>query len=129
METTITTTKPTAKAVATATKAVTEYRDNGNGSNRTNWDRMTAILSAVLTVTQTGRSVEITDLFTETTKAPAYHLAHRSLSAGVIRPEWSAVQVVTIRNAGMTAKGSTVTGDSTTTGLVGTVRIFLVPTE
>ena len=129
MKTTVTTTAITDSRVAQASRAVTEYRDNGNGSNRTNWDRMTAILSAVLTVVQTGKSAEITNLFTETTKAPAYHLAHRSLSAGVIRPEWSAVQVVTIRNAGMTAKGSTVTGDSTTTGLVGTVRIFLVPTE
>lgn len=129
MKTTVTTTKITDSKVAEASRAVAQYRDNGNGSNRTNWDRMTAILSAVLTVVQTGKSVEITNLFTETTKAPAYHLAHRSLSAGVIRPEWSAVQVVTIRNAGITAKGSTVTGDSTTTGLVGTVRIFLVPTE
>lgn len=117
-------------SVASAVATVTEYRENGNGSNRTNWERMTGILSAVLNTISTGMATEVTDLFTDTdSKAPAYHLAHRALSAGAIRPEWQNVQVVTLRTETVqTGKGGIVTGDSTTTGKVGKVRIFITPT-
>lgn len=129
MNMTITTTKVTAGASRQAVATVTEYRENGNGSNRTKWERVTAVLSAVLTVIETGLPVEITDLFTETdAKAPAYHLAHRILSAGVVRPEWANVQVVTMRTGTITTgKGGTITGETTTTGKVGTVRVFITP--
>lgn len=134
METTLTLKAVTASVATEATTLVNRYRET-NGSNRTNWLRVAGVLAGVLTVIKTGDSVEITDLIgatdektNKTNGSPAYHLAHRILSGGAIRPHWQNVQIVTLRNGTITQKKNIVTGDSTTTGKVGTVRVFIVPT-
>jgi hypothetical protein len=106
--------KPTDLKQATA--IVTAYRNAGNGSNRTQWSRMTAMLACVLYVLRTGNPAEVTDLFTDGT-SPVYHQAHRMLSAGVLRDYWSQVTVESVRPDGTT----------TTTGKVGQVRTYIVP--
>lgn len=121
--------KITPADVKSAASIVNEYRANGGGSNRTNWTQVQGILSAVITVIRTGRAVEITGFYMDQigTKSPAYNLAHRQLSAGVIRPYWHRVQVVALVDA--TVKGSEVSGVPNTTIPMGTgVRLFLVPT-
>ena len=118
---------------ATAQRTVNEYRATGQGSNRTKWERVTAILGAVLTAIATGDSVEVTDLLTgtdgkdgqRTTDSPAYHQVHRALSHGAIRPEWENVRVIALKE--VTTKGKTVTGVSTTTAKVGKCRVFISP--
>lgn len=133
----VTTTDP--KVLTRAGNLVNEYRNAGNGSNRTKWERVTALLSAVLTVTSTGKSVEITALFdgqdgNKTNGSPAYHQAHRALSHGAIRPHWHKVQVVALlntRTGNKVGRGGKafVTGTSSTTAKVGSVRIFVTPIE
>jgi hypothetical protein len=107
-----------------ATALVAEYRKVGNGSNRTDWVRVTALLVAVFTAIRTGKSVEITDLFPAGASGKQYHTAHRALSAGIVRPYWSGVVVQVVRNDSLV--GKMITGESTTTrsGLV-----FLTPTD
>ena len=111
-----TTTKPNDLKQASALTLA--YRNEGNGSNRTNWERMTAILAVVLCVVRTGKPVEVTDLFTDGT-SPVYNQAHRILSTGLLRPYWEQVTVVSVKPDGTT----------TTTGTVGTVRTYIVPAE
>lgn len=127
---TLTTGKVRPADLTIAKRTVSEYREQGNGSNRTKWDRVTVLLSAVLTVVGSGRSVEVTDLFdgqdgSKTTDSPAYHQVHRALSHGAIRPLWDQVQVVALKDT--TSTKTTVTGVSSTTGKVGRVRVFITP--
>lgn len=105
---TTTTVRPAdAKAAA---KAIADYRAAGNGSNRTDWGRVEILLARVLTVIATGKAVDVSDLFA--TGGKPYHVAHRALSQGAIRPYWSRVQVVALKGA--TFGKGTVTGDSDT---------------
>lgn len=121
----------TAGDQATASRAIAIYRADGQGSNRTNWTQVTAVLACVLAVVRSGKAVEITDLYAGQigTKSPAYNLAHRQLSAGAIRPMWENVQVVCMIDC-KDGKAGTVTGTPTTTVPMGAgVRLFLAPTE
>jgi hypothetical protein len=95
-----------------ATAIVAKYRESGNGSNRANWERVTLLLSAVLTVLRTGDSVEVSSLFPAGGSDKVYHTAHRALSHGAIRPYWGNVVVIGMRNT--TRNGKTVTGETTT---------------
>lgn len=110
-----------------AHQAVDQYRADGNGSNRTNWSRLALVAGAIATVVRTGKAVEVTELFADQidAKAPAYNIAHRALSAGLVRPDWHAVRVVALADC-QTGKG-TVTGVSNTTARTGRVRLFYVP--
>ena len=107
-----------------ATALVADYRESGNGSNRTDWARVTALLVAVFTAIRTGKSVEITDLFPDGESGKQYHTAHRALSAGIVRPYWSGVVVQVVRNDSQV--GKVITGESTTTR---SGRVFLTPTD
>lgn len=100
-----------------AGQMVAQYRANGGGSNRTNWERLTVILTAVLIVVETGAEVEVTDAITDGT-SPVYHQIHRILGTDLIRPYWHKVTVTTVKE----------NGDTTTTGKAGTVRAYIVPT-
>jgi hypothetical protein len=106
-----------------ATALVAEYRKVGNGSNRTDWVRVTALLVAVFTAIRTGKSVEITDLFPAGESGKQYHTAHRALSAGVVRPFWNGVVVQVLRDCDQA--GEVVSGETTTTAKG---RVFLTPT-
>lgn len=120
--------KATAPDTAQASRTVDQYRANGGGSNRTNWTQVTAVLCAVLCAIRTGKAVEVTDLYQSAIggKSPAYNMAHRQLSAGVIRPLWHKVQVVAL--TGATGGKGTVTGTPNTTVPMGAgVRLFVVP--
>lgn len=116
-----------------AKRTVSEYREQGNGSNRTKWDRVIVLLSAVMTAIATKRAVEVTDLLTgkdgtndqRDTKSPAYHQVHRALSHGAIRPLWDKVMVVALTDTVGTK--TSVTGTSSTTAKVGQARVFVVP--
>lgn len=110
---TFTTAKVSPSDAQQAQKLVTEYRDNGNGSNRANWARVTALLAVVLTVIRTGKSVDVSDLFPVDGSDKVYHTAHRALSHGAIRPYWHNVAVVGMRN--VTATRTEITGETTTT--------------
>lgn len=112
-----------------ATALVAKYRADGGGSNRTNWSQVTAVLSAVLACVRTGKAVELTAFYTDQAggKSPAYNLAHRQLSAGVIRPMWHRVQVVALVGCQADGKGA-VSGTPNTTAKMGPgVRLFVVP--
>lgn len=120
----------------TASEVVGKAREAGELSNRTNLVRMVGILSAVLAVVRTGKAVEVTDLFPDTDPttgkvqtAPAYHLAHRSLSAGVVRPAWHKVRVVPMVTSTVTTGKGTVSGETSTTAKVGKVRLFVAPAD
>ena len=121
---TIQTRKVTAQVTKQATALVATYRENGLGSNRTNWARTIALLGAVTTAIATGDAVEVTEFFPENGSGKQYHLAHRALSSGVVRPNWAEVTVVVLRNA--ETNGKTVTGETTTTGKG---RVFIAPTQ
>lgn len=119
--------KQAGEAKATAEAMVAEYKANGLGSNRTNWSRLAEITARLAVVNGTGKAVEVTDLFTDTeAKAPAYNIAHRALSAGLVRPTWHTVRVIALAEC-KAGKGNTVTGISNTTARVGQVRLFYVP--
>jgi hypothetical protein len=107
-----------------ATALVADYRESGNGSNRTDWARVVVLLASVLAVVRSGKSVEITDLFPAGASGKQYHTAHRALSAGIVRPYWSGVVVQVVRND--LQVGKAITGESTTTR---SGRVFLTPTE
>jgi len=96
-------------------------------SNRSNVSRYTEMLAAVLSVLQTGRSIEITDLKWDGSKAPAYNLAHRMLSAQLIRPYFDRVQVVALSTKTIVQNGSSIEGTTNTTAPVGEVRLFVAP--
>ena len=124
--------------VKQAVALVAQYRANNGGSNRTNWMMVTDMLTCVLACIRTGKAIEITDLYTgnwlpqvSSGKSPAYNLAHRQLSAGVIRPLWHRVQVVALVRCQSDGKG-TVTGTPSSTARFGAsstpeVRLFIVP--
>jgi hypothetical protein len=97
-----------------ATQLVTEYRVSGLGSNRAEWSRITALLAAVMTATETNSAVDITALFPANASDKQYHTAHRALNAGIIRPLRHNVRIVVLESARV--KGDTVEGETTTTG-------------
>lgn len=96
-------------------------------SNRSNVSRYTEMLAAVLSVLQSGKAVEITDLKWDGSKAPAYNLAHRMLSAQLIRPYFRQVQVVALDKKSIVQLGDTIKGTTNTTAPVGEVRLFVAP--
>lgn len=96
-------------------------------SNRSNVSRYTEMLAAVLSVLQSGKAVEITDLKWDGSKAPAYNLAHRMLSAQLIRPYFHRVQVVALHRKSIVEQGDTIKGITNTTAPVGEVRLFVAP--
>ena len=71
-----------------------------------------------------GDAVEITEVFPATGAGNHYHIAHRALSSGAIRPYWGKVTIVVIKNA--ETKGKKVTGETTTTG---SGKVFIVRAE
>jgi len=107
-----------------ATALVADYRESGNGSNRTDWARIAVLLASVFAVVRSGKSVEITDLFPAGESGKQYHTAHRALSAGIVRPYWSGVVVQVVRNDSQV--GKVITGETTTTR---SGRVFLSPAE
>ena len=107
-----------------ATAIVAQYREAGNGSNRANWERVTALLASVLTVIRTGEAVDVSEMFPTGASGKPYHTAHRALSHGAIRPYWHGVVVVGMRN--VTTEKRTVTGETTTTN---TERVFIAPAQ
>ena len=132
--TTVTVAKVRPADTKQATELVAKAKANGELSNRANLARMAGVLAGVLTVISTGKAVEITDLFPATDPttgkaqgSPAYHLAHRSLSADLIRPNWHKVTVVPMLADTVTTDKATITGETSTTAKVGRVRVFLAP--
>jgi hypothetical protein len=121
---TLSTRKVTAQVTKQATALVATYRESGAGSNRTNWVRTIALLGAVLTAIKSGDAVDVTDIFPADGAGKQYHVAHRALSSGMVRPYWEQVTVVVLKDATVT-KGS-VSGESTTTGKG---LVFLVKAE
>ena len=121
---TVQTRKADAISAKQASALLATYRESGQGSNRTNWDRTAILLGAVLTVIAKGDAVEITELFPATGAGKQYHIAHRALSSGAIRPYWGQVTIVVIKNA--ETKGKKVTGETTTTG---SGKVFIVQAE
>lgn len=96
-------------------------------SNRSNVSRYTEMLAAVLSVLKGGKAVEISNLEWEGSKAPAYNLAHRMLSAQLIRPYFHQVQVVALDKKTIVQLGETIKGTTNTTAPVGDVRLFVCP--
>lgn len=118
---TITVAQVSDEAREESNRMVAAYAET-NGSNRTNWGRVEAVLAAVLTVLATGASVEVTDDFIGGT-SPMYNIVHRCLSMGLIRPHWHQVKVLVLFNT--TQKGAKVTGTKSSTIREG--RAFIVP--
>lgn len=117
------TTATRAADLKAAAKVVTDARDAGAGSNRTNWSRTTDLLAAVLTAIATGTPVDVTALFVGS-GGKVYHVAHRALSAATLRPYWSRVQVVALKGA--TYNGRTVEGETDT---VKGTTVLICPVE
>ena len=132
---TLTVAKVPANLAKQGKSQIDQYRNDGGGSNRTDWERLALIAGAIATVLATGKSVEVTDYFPDTYKlaggvtkpitSPGYNVAHRPLSAGAIRPEWHNVQVHSLVE--VTVKGSTHTGTSNTTARIGSCRLYFSP--
>ena len=101
------------KSAKFAAEAVEKFRTNGGGSNSTNWARLEALLAAVVQVCSNGVPVEITASVEASGSASAYHVAHRALSAELLRPYWGEVQIVALRN--VVRNGDEITGESSTT--------------
>ena len=116
--------KVTAQVTKQATAIVATYRESGAGSNRTNWVRTIALMGAVLTAIKSGDAVDVTDLFPASGAGKQYHVAHRALSSGAVRPYWNQVTVLVVKNATLT-KGW-VSGETTTTG---SGSVFIVKAE
>jgi hypothetical protein len=76
--------------------------------------RDAALMGAVLTAIKSGDAVDVTDLFPASGAGKQYHVGHRALGQGLVRPYWKEVTVVVLKDATV-AKGK-VTGESTTTG-------------
>ena len=104
-----------------ATKLVATYRETC-GSNRGNWGRVALLIGYALTVLR-GRSVEVTEAF-PITGSKLYHTAHRSFSSGAVRPYWSRVYVIGLRNCSQV--GNVITGETTTTNAE---RVVIVPAK
>lgn len=107
-------TKPGASVAAgkAARDAVTAYRDAGNGSNRTEWERMTLLLAAVIDVAYgAGVPIDVSALF-PADGSSGYHKAHRALKPAIFAEHWHRVQVVALRNAKW--EGRTVSGETDT---------------
>lgn len=96
-------------------------------SNRSNVSRYVEMMAAVLSVVSSGKAIEITELKWDGSKAPAYNLAHRMLSAQLIRPYFHQVQVVALDNKSIVQLGDTIKGTTNTTAPVGEVRLFVCP--
>ena len=134
--TTVTVAKVSPALAKQAGEIVAKAKADGLLSNRANLSRMAGVLAGVLTVTKTGQAVEITDLFPATDPttgkaqtAPAYHLAHRALSADLVRPNWHKVRIVPMITDTVTIAKTTITGETSTTAKVGRVRLFIAPAE
>jgi hypothetical protein len=127
MEITLTLTTVTAADAKRAAKALADYRESNRTSNRTNWSRMTEVLTAVYAAVRSGDSVEVTSILA-TRKADeitsAYNLVHRMLSANALRPHWDSVMVHALTN--YVREGNTVTGTSNTTAK--DALVFITPT-
>jgi len=126
--------KATPAQIKAGQATVAQAKANCELSNRTDTVRLAGILASVMAVLATGKSVEITDLFPaydpktgKPNTAPAYHLAHRSLSSSLVRPDWHKVAIVPIVTATAKATKATITGETSTTAKVGTVRLFIAP--
>ena len=125
MEVTLTLVTPAARVAAAGKAAVADYRNAGCGSNRTQWGRLQAVLTACMAVVATGKAVEGTADFAEAMGGcAAYNLVHRPLSTDLVRPYWNNLQVYALRNI-RESKGQ-VTGESSTTAKTG-VRLFIGP--
>lgn len=110
------------KEAATLTAAM---RDAGQGSNRSNWLRIEALLAAVLQVLASGQPCEVTDLFGVAGSSPAYNVLHRTLSAGPLRPYWSQVQALALVDCA--EQGKSITGTTNTTARE--ARLFICPVQ
>lgn len=110
-----------------ASRAVEDGLSNRLLSNRTNPARYKRMLAAVMTVMETRKSVEITDLEWGDGKSPAYNLAHRMLSTALMRPYFGKVQVIALDMNGLQMTGNVVSGHSNTTATTGKVRLFVTP--
>ena len=103
------TTHTTKVSPATARRAVVivnQLRENGAGSNRTNWERTLALLAICEQVVATGIPVVVSE------GERAYHTTHRALGADTLRAYWPKVQVVALRDVSW--KGSVVSGETDT---------------
>lgn len=110
-----------------ASDLVDRARSLGELSNRTQPARYKEMLAAVLTVANTRKSVEVTNLDWGGGTSPAYNLTHRLVSAKLMRPFTTTVQVIALETQSIRPDGSAITGKSNTTAPVGQVRVFVSP--
>ena len=103
---------PTAKDVASAASLVKEYRENGIGSNRTNWERLAVLLSCYL-VAERGHAVALPTIEGD---SPVYNRAWRAMRSALSQEQWETVRVCAVHS-----------GMFTTTATVGTA--YLVPAD
>ncbi len=90
------------------------YRDAGNGSNRSNWERIISVFAGVICVMRTGMPVDVTDAYAnQGGKAPAYNVLHAQLSAPLIRPNWQDIQAVGLID--VAKQGNKITGRKSST--------------
>jgi hypothetical protein len=95
------------QAVARRANAIIDNaRAQGAGSNRTDWARTLTLLAACEQVIAFGVPVVVS------VGTPAYHITHRALNTGILRPYWSKVQVVALRDVKW--EGSVVSGETDT---------------
>jgi hypothetical protein len=99
----------------------------GELSNRTQPARYKEMLAAVLTVASTRKSVEVTNLDWGDGKTSGYNLVHRLVSAKLMRPMTTTVQVIALETQSIKPDGSAITGKSNTTAPLRQVRLFVTP--
>jgi len=101
---------PTASDVRAASELVTYYRENGVGSNRTNWERL-AVLLACYFCAERGHAIALPNIEGE---SPVYNRAWRAMRSALSQEQWESITVCAVYG-----------GHFTTTATVGTA--YLVP--
>ena len=131
MQITLTVTKPSARVAAEAKAIVDNYvaemrAAKKKGCGNTNWARLTAIVAVCLTVIETQKSVEVTDLFADAIggKTAPYVMLQRCLNTATTKPYWEYVKPYSLAN--VTESKGKVTGESATSKKAG-VRLFYGP--
>lgn len=85
---------PTDADIAWASKLVAEYRANGIGSNRANWERV-AVLLACYAVAERGEYCALPAI---TGDSPVYNRAWRAMRSALSQEQWLAVRVCAVEN-------------------------------
>ena len=89
---------PNADDIAYGEALAVEYRENGIGSNRQDWNRLAVILACYACVVRTGLAVRLPHI---DGGSPTYNRAWRVVGSGLSPEQWNDIKVCAVRPDGM----------------------------